>query len=71
MKKVLAEMWALFLEESENMNDNIIVDPKLETKYNGKVLFPEKLERARKHFAGRDINAEIQKALEKDKLTHS
>ncbi len=51
------------------MNDNIIVDPSLDDKYKGKVLFPEKLERAKKHFEGRNINAEIEKALEKERIT--
>jgi len=56
------------INENQKMNDNIIVDPTLDTKYKGKVLFPEKLERAKKHFEGRDINAEIKKALEKESI---
>jgi len=56
------------IKEIQKMNNNITVDPSLDTKYKGKVLFPEKLERAKKHFEGRDINAEIKKALEKERI---
>jgi hypothetical protein len=55
------------VKEIQKMNDNITVDPYLDKKNKGKVLFPKKLERAKKHFEGRDINAEIGKALEKDR----
>jgi hypothetical protein len=57
------------VKENQKLNDNVIVDPSLDTKYKGKVLFPEKLERAKKHFEGRDIHEEIKKALEKERIT--
>ncbi|HPN70107.1 MAG TPA: hypothetical protein PLZ32_11325 [Saprospiraceae bacterium] len=57
------------VKEIKKMNDNITVDPSLDSKYHGKELFPEKLERAKKHFEGRDINAEIKEALEKERIT--
>ena len=57
------------VKEFHKMNDNIIVDPSLDTKYKGKELFPEKLERTKNHFEGRDIHAEIKKALKKERIT--
>lgn len=54
------------VKEKRKMNDNITVDPALGIEYKGKILFPEKLDKAIKHFEGRDINAEIKKALEKE-----
>jgi len=45
------------------------VDQMLSEKYNGKVLFPEKLKWAKEHVKGRDINKEIEEALRKEKIT--
>lgn len=51
--------------EIKKLNDNVKIDPSIDKKYKGKVLFPEKLEKAIKHFEGRDINSEIEQAFKK------
>lgn len=38
------------IKEKTRMNENISVDPSMDVKYKGKILFPENLERAKKHF---------------------
>jgi hypothetical protein len=57
------------ISEVKKMNNNIVVDQSVDIKYKGKNLFPEKLKRALKHIEGRDINAEIKNAIEKEKST--
>lgn len=44
------------------------VDPTLDEKYKGQILFKEKYEWAVNHIKGRDIKTEIEIALSKEKI---
>lgn len=54
------------MKKAAKRKSKIKTDPNLSEEYKGKIFFPEKLDKATKHFEGRDINAEIKKALEKE-----
>ncbi len=46
---------------------NITVDKTMDEKYDGKILFPEKHQRAMEHFKGRNIVREVEEILKKEK----
>lgn len=51
--------------------NKIKVDPKLTDSYKGKTLFKDKYDWAVNHVKDRDIEKEIEEALEMEKITES
>ncbi len=54
-------------KNSSKQKSNIIVDESLDSKYKDVTLFPEKYNRAMEHLKNRDIQKEIDKALNEEK----